>query len=166
LGHKTLVDKSKSPRLQIGWREWCALPKLHIPAIKVKIDTGAKTSALHAWDLATFHRQGELFVQFIVHPLQHDITLTRSCVARVIDQRTITSSSGQKELRYIIATPVLLGEMTWEIEISLTNRDSLSFRMLLGRDALKNHVIVDPGKTMQQGKLTKRSVRALYKTDK
>lgn len=162
LNQKIADAKSRPSKVQIGWQEWCAFPKLHIPAIKAKIDTGAKTSALHAWDIETFYRQGELFIQFAVHPLQRDITIARSCIAKVIDQRTIMSSSGQKELRYIILTPVLLGNMAWDIEISLTNRDSMSFRMLLGRNALKGHVLVDPGKIMLQNKLTKRSLRTLY----
>ncbi len=150
-------------RVLIGWQEWCALPTLGIPAIKSKIDTGAKTSALHASDIRPFHRQGELFVHFLVHPLQQTVKFPILCTALVHDQRIVMNSGGQKELRYVINTPVMLGETTWDIEITLTNRDPMRFRMLLGRDALKNHSIIDPGKFLCQGKLTTKKLHALYK---
>lgn len=159
---ETTPPPSHTPKLTVGWQEWCALPKLHLPAIKAKIDTGAKTSALHAWDVKYFHRQGEAFVHFIVHPLQRNLAITQACTARVVDQRVITSSTGQKELRYIISTPIVLGRMTWEIEISLTNRDSMAFRMLLGRDALKGHAIINPGRMLYQGRLSKKTLKTLY----
>ncbi len=156
----------KPPKIQIGWQEWCALPKLHLPAIKTKIDTGAKTSALHAWDIHLYHKQGVRYVHFIVHPLQNDLRLTRKCSAPVVDERTIMNSAGHKELRYVIRTPIVLGDCSWEIEISLTNRDSMTFRMLLGRDALKGMTLINPGKKLCQGKLKRREARALYKTHK
>ncbi len=152
----------KSSKVLIGWQEWCALPKLHIPAIKAKIDTGAKTSALHASDIRPFHRHGELFVHFVVHPLQQTEKFEQICTALVIDQRTVKNSSGHKELRYVIHTAIALGEMTWTLEISLTNRDLMAFRMLLGRDALKGHSIVDPGKILCQGKFNAKQLRMLY----
>ncbi len=159
--HQT-KHKEKIAKVTVGWQEWCALPKLHLPAIKAKIDTGAKTSALHAWDIYTAHRHGELYVHFTIHPIQRNIRITELCTARVIDQRTIMSSSGQKEKRYVIKTPIALGNMIWDIEITLTNRDAMSFRMLLGRDALKGHIIVDPGRKMCQGQLTPKLLRSLY----
>jgi len=146
----------------VGWQEWCVLPKLHIPAIKAKIDTGAKTSVLHAWDVVPFHRHGEQFVHFIVHPLQRNDEVIVRCSAKVVDKRSIMSSIGHKQMRYVIRTPLLLGEMSWEIEVTLTNRDAMTFRMLLGRDALKGHSIVDPQKSLCQGKLSKGELIQLY----
>jgi ribosomal protein S6--L-glutamate ligase len=146
----------------IGWQEWCALPTLHIPAIKAKIDTGAKTSALHAWEIRPFQRQGESLVHFVVHPIQRNTHITLTCTAPVVDQRYIMNSGGDRELRYIIKTYLTMGNFSWEIELSLTNRDSMAFRMLLGRDALKGHSFVDPGKILTMGEFTKKEVRKLY----
>ncbi len=156
----------KAPKVLIGWQEWCALPKLHIPAIKAKIDSGAKTSALHASDIHPFHRHGELFVQFLVQPLQRTQKFETACTALVIDQRNVMNSGGHKELRYVITTAITLGQMTWEIDITLTNRDPMTFRMLLGRDALKGHSMIDPGKILCQGKLKSKQLRTLYTTHK
>jgi ribosomal protein S6--L-glutamate ligase len=152
----------KLPKIIVGWQEWCALPKLSVPAIKTKIDSGAKTSALHAANIRPFHRHGHLFVHFLVHPLQGTEKFEKACTALVIDQRTVKNSGGQTELRYIITTTITLGKMTWDIDISLTNRDPMVFRMLLGRDALKGHSIIDPGKILCQGKLKRRELLALY----
>ncbi len=152
----------KSPKILIGWQEWCALPTLHLPAIKAKIDTGAKTSALHASDIHAFHRQGKLYVHFTVHPIQRALKYETRCTAKVIDERTIMNSGGHKELRYVIMTNVMMGQMTWPIEITLTNRDPMSFRMLLGRDALKDHSLIEPGKIFSHGKLTTKQIRKLY----
>lgn len=156
----------KTPKVLMGWQEWCALPKLHIPAIKAKIDSGAKTSALHASDIHPFHRHGELFVQFLVHPLQRTQKFEIACTALVADQRTVMNSGGHKELRYVITTSITLGQMTWEIDITLTNRDPMTFRMLLGRDALKGHSLIDPGKILCQGKLKLKQLRTLYTSHK
>lgn len=154
----------KSPKVLIGWQEWCALPTLHLPAIKAKIDTGAKTSALHASNIHPFHRQGKLYVHFTVHPIQRTLKYETLCTAKVIDERTIKNSGGHKELRYVIMTTITLGQMTWSIEMTLTNRDPMSFRMLLGRDALKNHSLIEPGKIFSQGKLTAKDIRKLYQS--
>jgi ribosomal protein S6--L-glutamate ligase len=164
---KSLKNKFSLPtklptKALIGWQEWCSLPKLHIAAIKAKIDTGAKTSALHAAEIRPFHRHGTLFVHFLVHPLQQTEKFTQTCTALVVDQRTVKNSSGHKELRYIINTTIALGEMTWTLDISLTNRDPMAFRMLLGRDALKGHSVVDPGKILCQGKFNAKQLRMLY----
>ncbi len=152
----------KHAHILIGWQEWCALPKLHLPAIKAKIDTGAKTSALHASEVKPFHRQGELFVHFKVHPLQKVRDLEIDCTAPVIDHRVIMNSGGHKELRYIIQTTIVLGTLKWDIDISLTNREPLAFRMLLGRDALKQDFLIEPGKKLYQGKYTKREIKLFY----
>lgn len=157
--HRHLSRKTKTI---IGWQEWCELPSLHLPAIKAKIDTGAKTSAIHASEIRPFHRHGELFVHFIVHPLQRIRALERHCTAPVVDHRVIMSTSGHKELRYVIRTPICLGDLDWEIDISLTNREPMAFRMLLGRDALRDHFMIEPGRFLIHGKLTKREIRHMY----
>lgn len=164
-GDKSKHRKEKHEKKLVGWQEWCTLPKLNLPAIKAKIDTGAKTSALHAWDIETFHRHGELYVHFTLHPIQRDVQITRICSARVIDERIVMNSGGQKERRYVIYTPLSLGDITWNIEISLTNRDAMAFRMLLGRDALKGHLVVDPGKKLCLGKYLRKEVLKLYAHD-
>jgi ribosomal protein S6--L-glutamate ligase len=136
----------------IGWREWLALPELGIQAIKAKIDTGARTSALHTNKLAPFEKDGLLKVMFSIHPLQRRKDVEVSCVADVVDRRRVTSSDGQSELRYIISTSVCLGEFRWPVELSLTNRNSMRFRMLLGRLAISDHLIVDPAKSYRYGR--------------
>ncbi len=136
----------------IGWREWLALPDLNIRAIKAKIDTGARTSALHTFGLETFEKNGILKVKFGVHPLQRRRDIEVSCVADVVDRRRVTSSDGQSERRYVIRSTVVLGESKWPIELTLTNRKSMRFRMLLGRAALKGMVMVDPAKSYLCGR--------------
>jgi len=136
----------------IGWREWLALPDLSIPAIKAKIDTGARTSALHTFGLEPFELDGTLKVKFGVHPLQRRKDIEVFCLADVVDQRRVTSSDGQSEKRYIIRTAVALGELIWPIELSLTNRRSMRFRMLLGRAAVSGLVLVNPAKSYLTGR--------------
>lgn len=138
-------------KLIVGWREWLTLPELGIPAIKAKIDTGARTSALHAFELNTFRERGQLRVRFGIHPLQkrHDIEIF--CEADVIDHRMVTDSGGHREKRYVIETPVRLGEQEWSIEVTLTNRDTMLFRMLLGRTAMRRRVLVNPASSFLTG---------------
>jgi hypothetical protein len=138
------VEKKKAI---IGWREWLALPDLGIQAVKAKIDTGARTSALHTFALETFESGGILKVRFGVHPLQRRKDIAITCVADVVDRRRVTSSDGQSEKRYVIRTDVALGELKWPAELSLTNRKSMRFRMLLGRAAISGLVLVNPAKS-------------------
>lgn len=165
-GKRSIIQSSlpspRSSKIIVGWQEWCALPALNLPAIKSKIDTGAKTSALHASEIRPFHRHGSLFVHFTVHPLQRSLKFETVCTALVHDQRTVMNSGGQKELRYVIQTSIQLQEMIWTIEITLTNRDPMSFRMLLGRNALKGHAVVDPSKILCQGKQSAKAIHRLY----
>lgn len=140
----------------IGWREWLALPQLNIPAIKAKIDTGARTSALHTCFLEPFQRDGHDYVRFGLHPLQRRTDIERVCEARVKDRRVVTDSGGHPEMRYIIETSVRLAGKEWPIEVTLTNRETMRFRMLLGRTALAERFLIDPHASFLQGKTLRR----------
>ncbi|MGB2065470.1 MAG: ATP-dependent zinc protease, partial [Marinomonas gallaica] len=128
----------------IGNAEWCTFPSLNIPAIKARVDSGAKTSSLHAVNIQSFQRAGQLWVTFEVHPIQESRKVVVYCEAEVVDQRVIKSSSGDREKRYVIQVPLQLGERTWEVELTLTDRDSMGYRMLLGREAMNGRLLVDP----------------------
>jgi len=149
----------------VGWHEWCALPTLGIPAIKAKIDTGAKTSALHAFDIKSVHGEQNR-VHFSIHPIQGNNNVVIHCHAPLLDERYITSSNGHKELRCVISTYLILGNISWEIELTLSDRDPLRFRMLLGREALKKNIIIKPSRSLCQGKITKSVLRELYQQTK
>lgn len=145
---------ANSPRrITVGWREWGSLPELNISTIKLKVDTGAKTSALHAFDLEPFQKKQQKYIRFKVHPNQKNKKLTIQCEAPLIDQRQISDSGGHKEMRYVIQTMLTLGKDQWPIEITLTNRSNMRFRMLLGRRAMVNHILVDPTASFLCGKL-------------
>lgn len=139
--------------MHLGWKEWCALPDLGLPAIKAKVDTGAKTSVLHTFQIEPFTENGREFVRFWVHPLQRNETLVRECVAPLKDQRMVSDSGGHKEQRYVIETSVQIGNMLRQIELSLTNRDTMLFRMLLGRRAMQGAVLVNPSTSYINGRL-------------
>ncbi len=139
--------------INVGWREWAALPDLGLPAIKVKVDTGARTSALHAFDVDAFNRDGKDFVRFCMHPLQNNDLLVINCEAPIIDQRIVSDSGGHKESRYVIETLLVIGGDQWPIEMTLTNRDNMRFRMLLGRRAMQNRIVVFPDDSYVCGKL-------------
>ena len=130
----------------VGWREWVSLPGLGVPAIKAKIDTGAKTSAIHAWKVHHYRNEGIEHLSFFLHPLQdddHEI----ACVARLLDMREVTSSNGMRQKRFVIETDLEMGEQRYPIELTLTNRDEMGFRMLIGRQALRKRWLVDPAKS-------------------
>ncbi|MGC9505795.1 ATP-dependent zinc protease family protein [Baaleninema sp.] len=131
----------------MGWREWVALPDLDIRAIKAKIDTGARSSALHAFDIEPFTENGKPKVRFKVHPIQRDTISTAIAEAEVLDRREVRNSGGKAELRYVVLTSVELAEQRWDIELTLTNRDVMGFRMLLGRQAVRGRFLIDPGKS-------------------
>jgi hypothetical protein len=129
----------------IGWKEWVSLPAIHIPAIKAKIDTGARTSALHTYQMERLSKDGKDIVRFNIHPLQKNTDNLIACESEILDMRTVKDSGGHKEERIFIQTPVSLHEKTWDIEISLTCRENMLFRMLLGRTALvSGGMIVSP----------------------
>lgn len=131
----------------IGWREWIYLPDLDVGRIKAKIDTGARTSALHAFKITPFSRDGASYVRFAVHPVQRERSPEISCVARVIDYRAVTDSGGRVEHRYVIRTSLKLGTTRWPIELTLANRDQMGFRMLIGRQVLRRRYLVDSGRS-------------------
>lgn len=140
----------RSPLPLIGWREWLALPALGISQIKAKIDTGARSSALHAFDLHPFEQDGQPWLRFSVHPYQRNSDRTIIAQAPLIDEREVRNSGGKAELRPVIATSVCLNGQQWSIELTLTNRDVMGFRMLLGRQALRQRFWVDPGRSYLQ----------------
>ncbi len=148
--------KTKKELVTVGWREWVGLPVLGLPRIKAKVDTGARTSALHAFQVNAFEANGRPQVEFRIHPNQRDVETEVTCIADIIDERVVRDSGGHSEMRYVIETPVSLGAHTWPIELTLTARDDMLFRMLLGRTALKNRAIVDPSRSYLVGKKTKR----------
>jgi len=142
----------------IGWREWIALPGWGVPAIKAKIDTGARTSAIHAFDLEMFERDGDDWVRFVIHPWQvsdEDPTIVE---APRVDHRTITSSSGTRTERPVVSTDIALGGRNVRAELTLTRRDEMGFRMLIGREALRQGYLVDPARSYLGGRPPK-SVR-------
>jgi hypothetical protein len=128
----------------IGWREWVALPDLGVQAIKAKVDTGARSSALHAFDLEHFDRHGVDMVRFQAHPIQRDDRHIVIAEAVLLEERLVRNSGGQEELRPVIQTPVQVGGHIWSIELTLTNRDVMGFRLLLGRQAVRRRYLVDP----------------------
>lgn len=151
----TRRDTPATP-LRIGWREWLALPDLGIAAIKAKADTGARSSALHVERQEEFERDGERWVRFTVVPASRRRQQPLVCESRVIDERTVTDSSGDRKKRLFIRTRVRLGADDWEIEMNLTNRRGMLFPMLLGRTAMAGRVEIDPGQSFLLGRPRRR----------
>ncbi len=136
----------------IGWREWVTLPELGIPRIKAKVDTGARTSALHAFALRPFKEGNKDKIRFDIHPIQHNMNEVVTCVADITDKRWVCDSGGHREERYVISTPIVLADEPWLIEITLTERDTMLFRMLLGRSAIRRRFIVNPSRSFVKEK--------------
>ena len=152
---------SDSTRATIGWREWVALPDLNLPAIKAKVDTGARTSALHAFLIEPYNKDGIDMLRFLIHPIQLNDKLEVECHAPVFDFREVTDSGGHREMRYVIQSQVAIGEIAFPIEMTLTNRDTMRFRMLLGRRAMEDRFLVDPGTSYINGRLRPRKLYGL-----
>jgi glutathione synthase/RimK-type ligase-like ATP-grasp enzyme len=150
----------------VGWLEWLTLPELGLPAIKAKIDTGARTSALHAFQIETFGPASQPMVRFGVHPIPGRLDVVVTCSAPVIDRREVTSSNGERETRYFIRTPVSLGGRTWPIEIGLTNRESMAYRMLLGRQAIREDMMVDAAGAYRQPRLSYKLYRGMPRLER
>jgi len=137
---------SNKSLITLGWREIASLPDLGIASIKMKIDTGAKTSALHAIDISVFQKNQQEYVRFKTQPLLKENTLV-NCEALLVDQRQVRNSGGQNEKRYVIQTKLVIANKTWPIEMTLSNRSNMRFKMLLGRRAMVGNVLVDPSKS-------------------
>ena len=154
---------------QLGWEEWAAFPKLGLPAVRAKVDTGARTSALHAVSVEPFGPLDKPQVRFIMHPVPDKPEIEVVCSAPAVDRREVTSSNGEsehrfviattievngeRELRWVIETPMKIGDRTWPVELTLTNRESMTYRMLLGRQAIGEDMTVSPGQSCAQGVL-------------
>ncbi|MCH9790988.1 MAG: ATP-dependent zinc protease [Gimesia sp.] len=145
----------------IGWREWVSLPSLGIKSIKVKVDTGARSSSLHAYDLQEFERDGVNWIRFKVHPVQRKTNEIVQTEAKILEFRSIRSSSGKSTRRPVIITNIELLGVVWPVELTLANRDEMGFRMLLGREAFRQRFLVDAGKSYYGGKpLRKKRTKA------
>lgn len=148
---KKSKNKKKAKKVTLGWREWVQLPALELSNIKAKVDTGARTSALHAFEVRPFKDGDRDRVEFSMHPNQRDKKTVVVCVADVSDRRVVRDSGGHSEHRWVIETPIVLGDSTWPIEITLTSRDDMMFRMLLGRTAIKGRALVDASRSYLAG---------------
>ncbi|MDI9256913.1 MULTISPECIES: 30S ribosomal protein S6--L-glutamate ligase [Flavobacterium] len=149
-------------KIILGSEEWCSFPELGIPAIKARVDSGAKTSALHAINIAPFLKDSENWVKFDINPIQNNLKTVIHCEAKLIDKRIVKSSSGFREQRYVIQTNLKIGVDMWPIEMTLTNRDSMGFRMLLGREAMSGRILVDPEQKYLLGQPSSESLKDLY----
>ncbi len=149
-------------KIILGSEEWCAFPELGLPAIKARVDSGAKTSALHAINIAPFKRDDDNWVKFDINPIQNNLKTVIHCEAKLIDKRIVKSSSGYREQRYVIQTNIKIGNDTWLIEMTLTNRDSMGFRMLLGREAMSGRILVDPEQKYLLGQPSTENLKELY----
>lgn len=136
----------------VGWREWVSLPALGIDAIRAKLDTGAKTSALHAWDQEPYEVDERPWVRFCAHPFERDDGTMVRCAAPLTDCRWVTNSGGTRERRYVITTMLGVGGDAWPIELTLASRDEMGFRMLVGREAMRDRLIVDPTQSFRTGR--------------
>lgn len=156
----------ETSKIIIGSSEWCALSNLNIPAIHARVDSGAKTSALHAVNISPFTKNGIPHVSFEVHPIQNDGTTKVNCEAPVKDKRRVKSSTGNSELRYVINSLIEINGQTWEVELTLTNRDSMGFRMLLGREAMAGRIIVDPQSPNLLHEISDKQLKEFYDISK
>jgi hypothetical protein len=146
------MTPTSSPLPLLGWREWVSLPQLNIAQIKAKVDTGARSSALHAFAIEPYRKGGQRWVMFALHPKQRQSEVSIECHAPIIDRRLVSDSGGHKQRRYVIETQLIIGQSLITAEMTLTNRDTMLFRMLLGRTCINHHFIIDPSASYLQGK--------------
>ena len=158
-----MAVKARKP--VIGWREWVSLPGMGLHAIKAKVDTGARTSSLHACKIQSYREKGAEMVRFTVQPVQRRKDIAITYIAEISDRRHVTDSGGHREKRIVIATPIRLAGREWEIEMTLTNREDMMFRMLIGRTAMRSHVIIDPSKSFLHGQLSHEDVCKIYEEE-
>lgn len=151
-----MVTHEKSNLPVIGWREWVGLPDFGIKQIKVKVDTGARSSSLHAFDTHTFERDGVEWVRFQIYPVQRKRSKYVEAEARILEFRSVRSSSGVSTLRPVIITNIALLGSIWPVELTLASRDEMGFRMLLGREAFRERFLVDAGRSYYNGKPNKK----------
>ncbi len=156
----------QTPKTVVGSEEWCVFNDLGIPAIKARVDSGAKTSSLHAFNIQPFKRNSEAWVSFEIHPLQQHRQPVIRCEAKIIDRRKVKSSSGVATKRYVIKTTMQCGNENWEVQLTLSNRDSMGYRMLLGREAMKDRMLVDPSASFCLGRLSEKALKELYSVHK
>lgn len=152
-------------KIILGSEEYFSFPELNIPVIKARIDSGAKTSAIHALNISPFKKGDENWVKFDINPIQNDLKTIISCEAKVIDKRIVKSSSGYREHRFVIQTEIFINNEKWLIELTLTNRDSMGYRMLLGREAMMGRVLVDPEKSFVLGEPPIEVIKDTYKNN-
>lgn len=160
-----MVPKTPEKLPVVGWREWVGLPEFGVRFVKAKIDTGARTSSLHVIELEKYTRRGTEWARFLIHPLQRETRKPVRATAEVLEYRRVRSSGGHASLRPVVVTDVELLGRRWPIEVTLANRDEMGFRMLLGREAIRRRLHVDPGASYYSGrpprKIRKRKKRAL-----
>lgn len=153
---------SVEEKIIVGSEEWCGFHTLGIPAIKARVDSGAKTSSIHAFNIQVFKRNNTPWVSFEVHPIQQNRKTTIRCEAPIIDRRNVKSSSGESEKRYVIRAPMRIKDFEWDVELTLSNRDTMGYRMLLGREAMHNRMLVDPSTSFLLGDKNERDIDGLY----
>jgi ribosomal protein S6--L-glutamate ligase len=160
------MTENSTEKMIVGSEEWCQISQLGIPAIKARVDSGAKTSAIHAFNIQAFKRGNTPWVSFDVHPLQNNRSAFLRCEAPIVDRRMVKNTSGASEKRYVIKVPIRMKDQVWDIELTLTNRDSMGYRMLLGREAMNGRILVDPSASMSLGRVTDAELREMYGINK
>lgn len=146
----------------VGNAEWCALPDLNVPAIRARIDSGAKTSAIHAVNIREFYKHRQQWVKFEIHPLRVHTDVFIECQAPVYDFRMVKNSSGEAQPRYVIQTTLELGNEKWTIQATLANRRSMGFQMLLGREAMNHRILINPSEDFRITRYTRKQIRDFY----